>query len=247
MTNAKLRLVAILLGLGLGIALALPPRLVQADPPAAGGEAAPAADGGGAPAPSAASAAPAPAASSSAASSGSASAAAPASAPAADAKTAALRNELGALMDDLVAARARAAVLGQTLFKTRIALRLQNLAGPDPVLAKITLSLDGAPVFHGDASALTGDEARGVFEGFAAPGPHLLVVEVEQRSRDNAAYGYTLHESYRFEATRDKETELTLVLDDDSDLASDFPDDGEGKYDVRTRLRVKTHALGNKR
>jgi hypothetical protein len=146
----------------------------------------------------------------------------------------------------LVAARARAAVLGKTLFKTRVAVRLQNLTGPDPVLAKVVLSLDGSPVFHGDASALGDDEAHQVFEGFAAPGPHLLSVELEQRARDNTAYGYTLHESYKFEATREKQTELTLVLDDDSNLAKDFPDDGEGEYDVRTRLRVRTKALGAK-
>ncbi len=149
-------------------------------------------------------------------------------------------------MDDLVAARARAAVLGKALFKTRIALRVQNLAAPDPVLAKLVLSLDGAPVYHGDSSTLTGDDVRAVFEGFAAPGPHVLSVEVEQRAQGNAAYGYTLRETYRFEATREKETELTLVLDDDSNLASDFPDDGEGRYDVRTKLRVKTRPLGAK-
>lgn len=163
-----------------------------------------------------------------------------------DPKLLALRGELTTLMDDLVAARARAAVLGKTLFKTRVVVRLQNLAGSDPVLAKVVLSLDGAPVFRGDASVLTSDEARRVFEGFAAPGPHVLAVEVEQNARGSAAYGYTLRESYRFEAPREKETELTLVLDDDSDLASEFPDEGEGEYDVRTRLRVQARALGSK-
>jgi hypothetical protein len=157
-------------------------------------------------------------------------------------KLAGLRGELTTLMDDLVEARSRAAILGKTLFKTRLSVRLQNLAGPDPVLAKVVLALDGAPIYRGDAAALGGDEARAVFEGFVAPGPHVLGVEVEQRARDDAAYGYTLHESYRVQAPREKKTELTLVLDDDSDMAGDFPDDGDGKYDVRVRLRAKTRA-----
>ncbi len=158
------------------------------------------------------------------------------------AKLAGLRSELTTLMDELVEARSRAAIVGKTLFKTRMAVRLQNLAGPDPVLAKVVLKLDGAAIYRGDAASLGGDEARNVFEGFVAPGPHVLGVELEQRARDDAAYGYTLRESYRIQAPREKQTELTLVLDDDSDMAGDFPDDGDGKYDVRMRLRAKTRA-----
>ena len=153
---------------------------------------------------------------------------------------AALRGEVSTLMDDLVSARAKAAILGKVLFKTRIVVRVQNLAGPDPVLTSVVLKLDGAPVFRGEGGALHDDEAHKVFESFVAPGPHVLSVEVEQRARDDAAYGYTLRESYRITAPREKETELTVVLDDDSTLAEDFPDDGEGEYDVRTRLRQKT-------
>ncbi len=162
--------------------------------------------------------------------------------PAENQKLSGLRTELVGLMDDLVQARSRAAVLGKTLFKTRISVRLQNLAGPDPVLTKVMVKLDATPIFQGDAAALGGDEVRKVFEGFVAPGPHLLGIEVEQHARDDAAYGYTLQESYRITTPIEKTTELTLVLDDDSDLAQDFPRGGEGHYDVRTRLRAKTRA-----
>jgi hypothetical protein len=158
-------------------------------------------------------------------------------------KLAELRSEVSALIDDLVQARARAALLGKSLFKTQVRVSVQNLAGPDPVLAKIILKLDGAPIYRGDAAALGGDDARKVFESFLAPGAHVLSAEIEQRSRDDAAYGYTLHESYRFQALREKRSELTLILDDDSDLASEFPDDAAGEYDVRIKLRVRTRDL----
>lgn len=157
---------------------------------------------------------------------------------------ASLRSDVATLIDDMVEARARAALLGKTLFKTRLALRIQNLAAPDPVLASLTLKLDGAPVFRGDGSALRGEDARQVFEGFIAPGPHVLSVELEQRSQSDGAYGYTLHDSYRFSALREKHSELTLILDDDSDLAKEFPGDGEGEYDIHLKLRVRTLAPG---
>jgi hypothetical protein len=162
---------------------------------------------------------------------------------AANEKLAALRADVSSLTDDLVEARSRAAMLGKTLFKTQVRVRLQNLAAPDPVLVKVVLKLDGAPIYRTDGAALSGDEARQVFQGFIAPGAHVLAAEIEQRSRDDAAYGYVLHDTYRFQALREKRSELTLILDDDSDLASEFPDDSEGEYDVRVKLRVRTQDL----
>jgi hypothetical protein len=154
-----------------------------------------------------------------------------------------LQTELSALMDELVQARTRAALLGKTLFKTVTRVYVQNLAGDDAVLSKIVLKLDGAPIFRGDSTAIRGDEARQVFEGFIAPGPHVLTAEIEQNSRTDAAYGYSLRESYKFQALRDKRNELELVIRDSSDVASEFPDEQDGEYDVRMRLRVRTKDL----
>jgi hypothetical protein len=156
----------------------------------------------------------------------------------------ALRAETSVLIDEMAQARAKAALLGKTLFKTQLRLRVQNLAAPDPRLVKIELKLDGSPVFVGDGNTLSGDDARQVFEGFIAPGKHVLTAAVKQQSREDASFGYDLHDTYHFKAQRDKLSELTLIVDDDSDMASDYPDDGDGEYDVRLKLRVRTKNLG---
>jgi hypothetical protein len=157
-----------------------------------------------------------------------------------------LQTELSTLMDELVQARTRAALLGKTLFKTVTRVYLQNLVGDDAALSKVSLKLDGAPIFRGDSAILRGDESRQVFEGFIAPGPHVLTAEIEVSSRSDTAYGYSLRESYKFQALRDKRNELSLVLHDDSDVASEFPDDQDGEYDVRMRIRVRTRELNDK-
>jgi hypothetical protein len=145
-------------------------------------------------------------------------------------------------MDDLVQARARVAVLGKSLFKTRVRIRIDNRAAPDQVAARAALFLDGAPIWSGDGSQLR-DPERVLFEGSAAPGPHVLSLEIEQRARDEDSYRYTLRESYRFVALRERRSDLRLVLDDDSDMAEDFKDDEEGSYEVQTRLEVRAAAL----
>jgi hypothetical protein len=158
------------------------------------------------------------------------------------AEVAALQQELAQLMDDLVQARARVAVLGKALFHTKVRVRVDVSDAEDQVIGKVGLWLDGAAIFSGDGAAL-GDPERPLFEGFAAPGPHVLEVEIEQRARADEAYRYTLRESYRFEVVGERRTDLRLRLADDSDIAKDFHDDRSGEYDVHTRLQVRAVPL----
>jgi hypothetical protein len=157
-------------------------------------------------------------------------------------EAAALQQELAAVMDDLVQARARVAVIGKSLFKTKVRVKLDNRTEPDQVAARVLLWLDGAPIFSGDGSSVR-DPERALWEGFAAPGPHVLTLEIEQRSRDDEAFRYTLRESYRFVVNRERRTDVRVVLDDDSDMAEDFKDDEEGSYEVQTRFEVRAVAL----
>jgi len=151
-----------------------------------------------------------------------------------------LRTDFEALMDELVQARSRIAVLGNQLFQTKVRIRIENRAG-DQVLSELAIRLDGAPVFRADGDV--GDDARQVFEGFAAPGPHDVTLELEQRARADDAYRYVQRDTFRFQVVQGKLTELIIRLDDDSDIAEDFEDDGEGEYDVQVRVRVATRDL----
>lgn len=153
-----------------------------------------------------------------------------------------LRQELTAIMDELVKARARVAIVGKALFKTKVRIILQNRAGDAQSLERIVLRLDGAPIYRKDGGAGL-EDGQQVFEGFATPGPHALDLEAEQRSRANDGYGYTLRETLRVAVQKDRLTEITIVLDDDSDMAEDFPEDGEGEYDLRTRVTAATYEL----
>lgn len=152
-----------------------------------------------------------------------------------------LREELQGILDDLVQARARAAAIGQALFRTRLRILVQR-RGDDVFLARLVVKLDNGVVFRSEPS-FRGDEGVRVFEGFATPGPHQVEFEIEQRARGGETYRYIMRDSYRFEVLSDRITEITLVVDDDSEIAEDFPDDQSGEYDVRTRVRVDTFEL----
>lgn len=156
-----------------------------------------------------------------------------------------IRADYVALMDDLVQARMRVHALGSELFRTRIQVDVQDRTGDRVSLARVVVRLDGAPVYQHDGALEGGDDGVRVFEGALAPGPHVLRLELEQRQREDDTYRYTLEESFRFQVVRERSNEVTLILEDDSDMASSFPSGGEGRYEVRTRMRVAARALSD--
>jgi hypothetical protein len=155
-----------------------------------------------------------------------------------------IRTTFSEIMDELVQLRLRTATLGEQLFHTKLRVVVQNRAGGDNTLHRIRLTLDGAPIFNAGVGEFSGEDGREVWQGFAAPGPHVIGVEVEQRQRSDEEFRYTMRDTYRFSVLRERLTEVEIVLDDDSDIGEDFEDDEEGEFDVRTRFRVATRELG---
>jgi hypothetical protein len=154
-----------------------------------------------------------------------------------------VRADLGHLMDDMVQARQRMAVLGEGLFRTRIRIAVQDRAGDDQSLAHFVVELDGAPVFRSDGEIEGGDRGRTVHEGALAPGPHVLTIETEQRARDDAEVRYSQRETFRVQVHRERLTDVEIVLEDDSSMVDAFHQGGEGRYEIRTRVRVATREL----
>lgn len=157
----------------------------------------------------------------------------------------ALLTDFESLMDELVQARSRIAVLGRQLFRTRIRVVVQDRAGRDQSLDHVRIRLDAAPVFDAEGSDANVGEGRQVFEGVAAPGPHTLTLEVSHRARGEGGDAFVAERvtTVRFNVRQGEMTTLTVVVDDDSDIAERYADGGEGEYDLRTRVRLSTQAL----
>ena len=146
-----------------------------------------------------------------------------------------VRADLGHLMDDMVQARQRMAVLGEELFRTRIRIAVQDRAGDDQSLAHFVVELDGAPVFRSDAEIEGGDRGRTVHEGALAPGPHVLTIETEQRSRDDAEVRYSQRETFRVQVHRERLTDIEIVLEDDSSMVEAFHQRVVGRHAIPAR------------
>jgi hypothetical protein len=162
-------------------------------------------------------------------------AAPPPAAPAAP-DVSALSTELSEVLDELIQARSRASVLAKSLFRTRIDINVLRRAD-DQQLLHVKLALDGVPVHESNGASLAGSEAH-LFSGYIAPGVHEISVEVSEQAKENATYSYTRAERFRIETKKDTNTQVDVVLRDDSDMAEELPEGDDGKYDVSTRVRV---------
>lgn len=151
------------------------------------------------------------------------------------------RAEYEAIMNELVEARSRVAVLGEQLFDTQVRIRIVDRARLEQDLVTMRISLDGTAVFSAEPTGQR-EEARQVFEGFAAPGPHSLSLSIERRSRSDENFRVTRDETFRFVVVRGKITEITILLNDRSDAAHAIESSGHGEFDVRTRVQIATLA-----
>jgi hypothetical protein len=147
-----------------------------------------------------------------------------------------IEDELAQVMDELVSARARAGVLAQALFRTALEVDVIRRSD-DARLEHITLRLDGVPIHDSDGQALASDSAS-LFKGYVAPGMHELAIELTERAKESAEFGYVRSERYRIDVKNRRRTRVELIVRDDSDMAEEVAEGDDGTYQVSTELRV---------
>ncbi|MEY4511359.1 MAG: hypothetical protein RLZZ450_3481 [Pseudomonadota bacterium] len=155
-----------------------------------------------------------------------------------------LEQELAAVMDELVEARARAGVIARGLFQTELGVDVVRRAD-DQRLSHLRLTLDGVPVHDSDGSALGHDRAT-LFTGYVAPGFHELGIELVENAKEGASFGYTRSERYRIEVKKGRSTRVELVLRDDSDMAEEAAEGDHGEYQLQTSVRVSSKPSAKK-
>lgn len=145
--------------------------------------------------------------------------------------------EYDKLLGDIAALRSRVAALTTTLFASKLRVTVET-EGDDARVAALTITLDDGVVFVAP-DRFAADDERIVYEHAVAPGHHVLGVEIERydargkeyRTWQNSRFSVTVPESQLVDAH--------LRVTDASDMAEDFPDDADGEYDLRVKLRAR--------
>ena len=150
----------------------------------------------------------------------------------------ALNAEYNGLRDELFRSRAKAHLLGDALFKTKIVATFQYKAQRAWPIKKVTLKIDDQPVFSADSPA-TQDPLK-LYDGFAAPGKHSLAVRVEcgATGEDRVAYG--AEGTFTVDVAENKQSNIAFVVDETGDGPEKLAKKREGEFDVRVRANLQT-------
>ena len=151
----------------------------------------------------------------------------------------ALRQEYLSLRDELFKSRARANAVASQLYSTRIQIKLTYTTARYYNPGKATIRLDGASVFENTTGVIGGDD--GVrFDGYVAPGRHLITFRVEATGKDDDSFTSTTESQIVVKAVAGKDLIVAAKARDSGDIAFEWKRTEHGSYGLGIDVAVKT-------
>lgn len=152
-----------------------------------------------------------------------------------------LRQEYLALRDELFKSRARASTVASQLYSTRVQIKLTYTTGRFYTPAKATIRLDGASVYDNASGAIATDD--GVrFDGYIAPGRHLITFRVEATGKDDDSFTSVTESQIVVKAVAGKDLLVAAKAKDSGDIAFEWKKSEGGTYGLGIDVSVKTQA-----
>lgn len=140
------------------------------------------------------------------------------------------------LLADIAALRSRVMAVATTLFSSKLRVVVE-LEGDDARVASFKITLDDGIVYAAPDRFSPG-EPQVVYEHAVASGHHVVGVEIERYDVRNRQYRTFQTSKFAVVVPESKRLETNITVEDDSDMAEDFPDDQDGEYDLRVKLRA---------
>lgn len=141
------------------------------------------------------------------------------------------------LLGDIAALRSRVAALTTTLFKSRLRVIVET-RGDEARIESLAVTLDDGVVFSAPERFSAEDE-RVVYEHAVAPGQHVLGLDVERYDARRREYRSWQASKFSLLVPDGQTVEAHFVLEDDSEMGVDFPEDQDGEYELGVRLRAR--------
>ena len=135
----------------------------------------------------------------------------------------ALRAEYDEIRDALFRSRARRETLEGALFSTQLLPIIVWEGGRHHTVKHAEVRFDGVRLWESNEGLTSGKEIALAAKS-APPGPHVIGVRVEVRSRDDAKLGYVSDQSFALTLPEGKKTKVEITVDEDASAPSYNPD-----------------------
>ena len=152
-----------------------------------------------------------------------------------------LRQEYLALRDELFKSRARANAVASQLYSTRVTIHFTWTSVRFYGVSKASIRLDGANVYETAGGAIAADD--GVrFDGYIAPGRHLITFHVEATGKDDDSFTSSTETQIVVKAIANKDLVVAAKGRDSGDIAYEWKRKESGSYGLGIDVAVKTIA-----
>jgi hypothetical protein len=141
------------------------------------------------------------------------------------------------LLAQIAALRSRVAAITTTLYKSKLRVVVEADAD-DAAVAGFAVTLDDGIVYTAP-ERFSPSEPQVVYFHAVAPGQHVVGVDIERYDARNRQYRTFQSSKFTVVVPENRTLEASFTVEDDSDMAEDFPDDQDGEYDLRVRLRAQ--------
>jgi hypothetical protein len=150
-----------------------------------------------------------------------------------------LRQEYLRLRDELYQSRARAATVASALYSTKISIKLAYQHARFYTVDRATIRLDGASVYDDTDGAIAADDAVR-FEGWIAPGRHVVSIRVEATGKDDDRFSSATEATFVVQAVGGKDLVVVARAGDGGDLPYQWKRGERGTYRLSIDADVKT-------
>jgi hypothetical protein len=150
-----------------------------------------------------------------------------------------LRQEYLSLRDELFRSRARANTVASQLYSTRVQIKLTYLTGRFYTPARSSIRLDGASVYEDAGGAIAGDDGIR-FDGYIAPGRHLITFHVEATGKDDDSFTSSTESEIVVKAVAGKDLLVAAKAKDTGDIAYEWKRSETGSYGLGIDVAVRT-------
>jgi hypothetical protein len=152
-----------------------------------------------------------------------------------------LRQEYLSLRDELFKSRARANAVASQLYSTRIQVKFTWTSARYYGVSKASIRLDGATIYEDAAGAIANDD--GVrFDGYVAPGRHLVTFHVDATGKDDDSFTSSTESQIVVKATAGKDLMVAARGRDSGDIAYQWKRNEHGTYGLGIDVAVKSVA-----
>jgi hypothetical protein len=157
-----------------------------------------------------------------------------------------LRQEDLSLRDELFKSRARANAVASQLYSTRVTIKFTWGSARYYGVSKASIRLDGATVYEDASGAIATDD--GVrFDGYVAPGRHLVTFHVEATGKDDDSFTSSTETQVVVKAVPNKDLVVNAKGHDSGDIAYAWKRGEHGSYGLGIDVGVKAVASGAKK